>query len=247
MTNLSSGDLPSSGKDRTLHRRILTEIESKIVTGEWPVGYRIPFEIDLAKQYGVSRMTVNKVLTQLARAGLIDRVKRSGSFVGRPRSQSAVLEINDIAKEVESLQLAYRFELRKRVVRMGNADLPMLEAGEDAQLLEIEVVHWAGEKPFCLERRFINLNTVPDAKTADFASVSPGQWLLSRVPWSSAEHRIEAVASDRSVAAALHIGKGTPCLVIQRRTWSSAGLVTHVRLAYPGDRHALFARFTPAS
>ena len=66
----------------TFHQRILGDIEGKIVSGEWPIGHRIPFEIDLAREYGVSRMTVNKVLTQLARAGLIERVK-----VSSPRNQ----------------------------------------------------------------------------------------------------------------------------------------------------------------
>jgi GntR family histidine utilization transcriptional repressor len=42
-------------------------------------------------------MTVNKALSQLAKAGLIERRRRSGSFVRRPRSQAAVLEIHDIA------------------------------------------------------------------------------------------------------------------------------------------------------
>ncbi|WP_411196868.1 GntR family transcriptional regulator, partial [Rhizobium sp.] len=56
-------------KDPTLHQRILSEIEGRIVSGEWPPGHRIPFEVDLATQYDCSRMTVNKVLTQLAKAG----------------------------------------------------------------------------------------------------------------------------------------------------------------------------------
>ena len=38
-------------KDATLHQKILSDIEGRIVTGEWPPGYRIPFEVDLAMQY----------------------------------------------------------------------------------------------------------------------------------------------------------------------------------------------------
>jgi GntR family histidine utilization transcriptional repressor len=71
----------NGSKDATLHQSILSEIEGRIVSGEWPPGHRIPFEVDLAQQYGCSRMTVNKVMTQLAKAGLIERRKKSGSFV----------------------------------------------------------------------------------------------------------------------------------------------------------------------
>ncbi|MBN9194540.1 MAG: acetate--CoA ligase family protein, partial [Microbacterium sp.] len=62
-------------------------------------------ELDLAEQYGCSRMTVNKALTQLANAGLIERRRKAGSYVAQPRAQSAVLDIHDIRDEVQSLGL----------------------------------------------------------------------------------------------------------------------------------------------
>lgn len=246
--DFSQMDVPVEARESTLHQRILGDIEGKIVSGEWPVGYRIPFEVDLAKHYGCSRMTVNKVLTQLARAGLIDRVKKSGSFVSQPQAQSAVLEINDIRKEVESLKLAYSFTLTRRVRRKAtSADRVLLDVPAGASVLALTCLHLAGGKPFCLEERLISLDSVPGAETADFDKNTPGQWLLSQVPWSSAEHRIHAVASDADVSKALALPSATACLVIERRTWSGAGPVTQVRFTYPGDRHALVATFTPAS
>jgi GntR family transcriptional regulator, histidine utilization repressor len=246
--DLSQRDAPLEARDSTLHQRIVGDIEGKIVSGEWPVGFRIPFEVDLAKHYGCSRMTVNKVLTQLARAGLIARVKKSGSFVSQPQAQSAVLEINDIRKEVESLKLPYSFTLTNRVRRKAtSADRMLLNVPAGASVLALTCLHLAGSKPFCLEERLISLDSVPVAATADFDKTTPGQWLLSQVPWSSAEHRIYAVASDADVSKALALPPATACLVIERRTWSGAGPVTQVRFTYPGDRHALVATFTPAS
>lgn len=241
-------DLQPEVKDTTLHQRILSEIEGKIMSGEWPVGHRIPFEVDLAKQYGCSRMTVNKVLTQLARAGLIERIKRSGSFVSQPHAQSAVLEINDIRKEVESLKLAYGFATTKRVRRKATSfDRVRLDVPASAAVLELTCLHRAGGKPFCLEERLISLDSVPEADHETFETMTPGQWLVQQIPWSSAEHRILAMAADSEIAAVLAIPVATACLVIERRTWSAAGPVTQVRFTYPGDRHALVATFTPAS
>jgi GntR family transcriptional regulator, histidine utilization repressor len=239
---------PQDVKELTLHQRIQGDIETKIVTGEWPVGFRIPFEVDLAKQYGVSRMTVNKVLTQLARAGLIDRVKRSGSFVSQPHTQSAVLEIGDIRAEVESLKLPYDFEVIDRRKHKPSAeDRLRLDVPAHVSVLDISCLHRAGGRPFCLEERLISLETVPEAEQASFEDVAPGQWLLRQVPWSSAEHRIHASAADGKTAQALGVEPGTACLVIERRTWSNSGPVTQVRLTYPGDRHALTATFAPSS
>ncbi|MFP3581738.1 UTRA domain-containing protein, partial [Arthrobacter sp. SIMBA_036] len=71
--------------------------------------------------------------------------------------------------------------------------------------------------------------------------------LLKQVPWTTAEHKIHALSAGNAAADALDIARGAACLVIERRTWSNAGPVTHVRFTYPGDRHALVARFCPAS
>ncbi len=62
---------------------------------------------------------------------------------------------------------------------------------------------------------------------------------------SAAEHRITAISASSEVAARLDIDKSAACLAVERRTWSGAGPVTHVKFTYPGDRHALVARFTP--
>jgi GntR family histidine utilization transcriptional repressor len=238
----------NESRDPTLHQRILGEIEGRIVSGEWPPGYRIPFEVDLAEQYDCSRMTVNKVLTQLAKAGLIERRRKSGSFVTQPQAQSAILEIHDIKAEVQSLKLAYSYSIAKKASRKAKPeDGRRLDLPAAASVLEVVCIHNAGARPFCLEERLISLAAVPEAAAADFAAVAPGPWLLNQVPWSTAEHKIHAVSAGAEAAAALDIPKNAACLVVERRTWSSAGPVTHVRFTYPGDRHALVARFTPAS
>ena len=86
---------------------------------------------------------------------------------------------------------------------------------------------------------------MPEAAQETFQDVSPGAWLVTRVPWSAAEHRIRASGADSAVAAALAIPAGAPCLVVERRTWSADRPVTVVRLTYPGGQHELVARFTP--
>lgn len=233
-------------KEGTLHSRILGDLERLILSGDWPPGHRLPFEVDLAAQYGCSRMTANKVLTQLARAGLIERRKKSGSFVAQPVAQAAVLEIHDIEAEVRSLSLAYGYRLLKRnMLKAAPAELAWPDIAPDAPLADILSLHLAGKRPFCLERRLINLQTVPDAAHQSFEDTPPGRWLISQVPWSAAEHRITALSATAETAELLDVPRGTACLVVERRTWSPEGPVTLVRFIYPGDRHALVARFQP--
>jgi len=106
----------------TLHQKILHDIEGRIVSGEWPRGFRLPFEVELAKSYQVSRITVNKVLTKLVDAGLIDRRRKGGSFVASPQIQAAILEIHDIKEEVRQLQCSYHFKLLHTRSRKASDD-----------------------------------------------------------------------------------------------------------------------------
>ncbi|KAA3447516.1 histidine utilization repressor [Mesorhizobium sp. SARCC-RB16n] len=231
----------------SLHQRILSDIREKILSGTWAPGHRIPFEHELTAEYKCSRMTVNKALSQLAKAGLIERRRRSGSFVRQPQSQAAVLELHDIRIEVEALGLPYRYERLDRLKRRSNVeDRGLLGLAAAGSVLWLEGLHFAGERPFALEQRLINLSAVSEAANEEFLEIAAGPWLIGRVPWSEAEHRIRAVAADETVADALDIDPGAPCLVVERRTWSAEHPVTHVRFIYPAGSHTLVARFTPS-
>lgn len=241
-------DVTKASAGQTLHQRILSDIEGRIVSGEWPPGHRLPFEVDLADQYHCSRMTVNKVMGQLAKAGLIERRKKSGSFVRQPQIQSAVLQIHDIGAEVESLGLEYGFKILEREGRSAKSgDRERLDVSVGTSLLEILCIHFAGAREFCVEQRLISLTAVPEAAETDFTKIAPGPWLLGHVPWSTAEHRISAEAPSKEIARLLGISDRQACLVVERRTWSNSVAVTYVRFTYPGNAHALVARFSPSS
>jgi GntR family histidine utilization transcriptional repressor len=244
----SSNGLPRPAEaPPSLHQRILGDIRGAILSGEWPPGRRIPFEHELQSHYGCSRMTVSKVLTELAHGKLIERRRKSGSFVLRPPGPSAVLEIQDIKGEVLALGLVYRHEIVARRKRKATReDRDRLELTSAGPVLSLACRHVAGARPFCLEERLINLTAVPEAVDERFIDAAPGAWLVSRVPWSTAEHRIRAIGADAEIADALEIEAGTACLAIERRTWRAESSVTFVRLTYPGYEHELVARFTPS-
>jgi len=237
----------AAGEDKgALYQRILSDIRGRILSGEWPPGHRIPFEHELSAEYRCSRMTVNKAMSELARSGLIERRRRSGSFVSRPRSQAAILEIQDMQAEVEALGLPYRYELLSRRSRTATPQ-DEHEAGlaTGTSLLELTCRHFAGISPFCLEERVISLAAVPEAADESFEDEAPSPWLVGHVPWNAAEHRIRAVSADAHLAEFLEVPRHSACLVVQRRTWLGDTPVTDVRLTYAGETHSLVARFAP--
>ena len=231
----------------TLHARIRSDLERKILSGEWPPGHRVPVEHELMAGYQCSRMTVNKVLSGLAAEGLIERRRRLGSFVRRPQFQSAVLQIHDIKAEISGRGQRYDYELLSQRRRKANAaDRDELEVGRDTEIIALRCRHVADGRPFALEERLINLTAIPEGEAIDFSAEPPGTWLLSHVPWTEAEHHISAAGADAEAAKLLAVTQGSACLVIRRRTWRSGFTVTAVRLTFPGATYHLVARFTPS-
>ncbi|MEH3145700.1 MAG: histidine utilization repressor [Methylobacterium frigidaeris] len=229
-----------------LKERIRADLEARILSGEWPPGYRIPFESELTDLYGCSRMTVNKVLAGLAESGLIQRRRRAGSFVAQPALQSAVLRIPDIPHEVEARGEHYDFELVARERRgIGPKDPPASGLAPGEPVLALTCRHLADGRPFAWEERLISLATVPAAAEADFSAVPPGTWLLRHVPWTEAEHRITALNASPALAESLDLPPGGACLSVARRTWRGDGTLTYVQQVFRGDLYSLGARFAP--
>ncbi len=64
-----------------LYQQIVNYIKKKIANGEWPVGYRLPPQRELAKMFGVNRSTVITALDELMADGLIQGETGKGTRV----------------------------------------------------------------------------------------------------------------------------------------------------------------------
>lgn len=232
----------------TLHERIRKGLENRILSGELKPGDRIPFEHELMEQFSCSRMTVSKAVTELVNRGLIVRRRRAGSFVAEPPSDSTMLDIPDIQADLQQRGKAYSYRLLKRRVRAPlKARQVELDLARGSEILEVISLHSSDGKPYAHECRLISLEAVPDARTADFVISPPGSWLLDHVPWSQAEHRISAIPADADMTTLLDVPDGSPCLLLERRTWHDQNPVTYVRQTFPGDRHSFIGAFSHAT
>ncbi len=230
-----------------LNQKIRRDIESKIMSGEWPPGHRLPYEHELMAEYGCSRMTVSKVLSGLAVQGLITRRRRAGSVVATPKADRAVLQIQDFALEAKRANKSYRHQvLRRSIEPIDAATASRIGMPAEAKVLCVDTLHLVEGEPEAYEERIINLAAVPDARGEKFGEDPPGTWLLNRVPWTDAEHVIRAVNADAKLHKLLQVATGSACLVLERRTWQAGVFLTEARIAYPGERHRLIGRFSPA-
>ena len=67
--------------EEKLYAKVYNDIIAKIKDGVLKVGDKLPSEIELAKYYGVSRITVTRAMKELNDINLIYRVRKGGTFV----------------------------------------------------------------------------------------------------------------------------------------------------------------------
>ncbi|MBY8827724.1 GntR family transcriptional regulator [Hephaestia sp. CMS5P-6] len=214
---------------RSLEAHIRSVIEDRIMSGAWHPGDRVPAEHELMVEFDCSRMTVNRALSALADAGFVERRRRAGTVVARPRRQMAAIEIPDIEAQVEAAGARYRLETLS-VDRIDGAAAPAVARLEGAAEVLAIVCRHHGDGVFALEERWINLDAVPRAAGVDFGRVAPGRWLLDYVPWTEGDYRIAAVAADPR----LTVPADTPCLSFERWTSRGGQTITYVRQVFPG-------------
>ncbi|WP_338892976.1 FadR/GntR family transcriptional regulator [Rhodococcus sovatensis] len=65
----------------SLITQVTAQLREEIVTERWPVGTRIPTEVELCELTGTGRNTVREAVQALAHAGMVERRQGSGTFV----------------------------------------------------------------------------------------------------------------------------------------------------------------------
>lgn len=93
-------------------------IEQRILSGEFPVGARLPSERQLAEQFGVSRPLVRETLRSLSARNLIDVQPGRGAFV---RSVSATDAAYDLRMLFRRYQITTRDFIEARTMIEGTA------------------------------------------------------------------------------------------------------------------------------
>ncbi|MGI5308433.1 histidine utilization repressor [Rheinheimera sp. MMS21-TC3] len=212
----------------------------QIEIGAWPEHSRVPSENDLAGQFSVSRMTARRALQELTEQGILYRTQGVGSFVAALKSQSSLLEIRNIADEINARGHSYQAKL----VQLTELPCPAVIAEalglkRNQPVYFSLIVHIENQLPLQLEARYVSPLLVPDYVQQDFNSQTPHQYLSFIAPLTEAEHTVEAIWPDHFTCQQLQLKKAEPCLRLTRRTFSREGAVSLAYLTSPGSRYRL--------
>ena len=215
---------------------IRAEVLARIRARTWPLGALIPGEEALAQEFGVARATVNRALSELARSGVLERKRKSGTRVAALPVRKATLDIAVIRSEIEARGAVYGLRLLRQEI--GPPPVPVTaRLGRDlGQMVHIQTLHLASGRGFVAEDRWLNRSMLPDPMP-DFGAVSANEWLVAQVSYATGDINFSAEAAAGWEAAALGVAQGTAVFVTERCTWTPDAPITWVRLVHaPGYR-----------
>ncbi|MTI09566.1 histidine utilization repressor [Curvivirga aplysinae] len=230
--------------DQPRYKQIKDHIIHHIRSGEWPADSQIPSENELLKELGVSRMTVNRAVRELTAEGVLRRVQGLGTFVAGPQPASVLLELRNIADDIRERGNTHSTEIiMKETIQASKDQAQTFYISEGDELFHTILLHKENDLPLQLEDRLVNPKTAPDYLECDFTETTPNAYLVATNPADEVEHLVEAQLPSTETSSHLQMKNGEPCLLLNRRTWSSGQVVSVAKLYHPGNRYSLGAHF----
>lgn len=235
-----------NGRSVPRYRQLKDAIIDRISTGQLRPRDRVPSENDLVVAHGVSRMTANRALRELHAEGVVERVAGIGTFVADLRAASHVLEVRNIADEIEHRGHRHSARLVKVARQHARGKVAgALEVSPGTDVWHVLIVHAENDVPVQLEDRHVVADFAPEFGAQDFEAITPSAYLSGIAPLARAEQRVRAAMPNAAVRRHLGMAAGEPCLVVIRRTWAADRIVSFGRMHHPADRFELAGQYTP--
>ncbi|MDH3334423.1 MAG: UTRA domain-containing protein, partial [Gammaproteobacteria bacterium] len=196
-------------------------IIGQISSGELAPSDRVPSENDLVEAMNVSRMTANRALRELNDEGYVERIAGRGTFVSDFRSQSHLLEVQNIADEIESRGHSHSSTVVRQVRLRARGEVARaLNVSQGTDIFHLLLVHYENNVPVQVEDRHVLASFAPACMEQDFELVTPSAYLTSVAPLQEAEQVVRASMPNSAVRQQLNMEDDEPSLVVLRRTWS---------------------------
>jgi len=227
---------------RPRYQRVADDLTKRIGTGKYPVGGYLPTEMELCRQYGISRHTVREALRQLRDAGLIARRRRIGTEVVARTPKASYRQptnsIGDLLQYAEETQLSI---LDTKPIEADAALAELLECREGARWLRVNSLRAVpgDARPVCMTTAYIDLK-LPDLEKNLEKLTGPISAMLERVYGiriARIEQSIQAVRLGKRQAKLLRALDGGPALRAIRRYYDHNGRLIELSNAiHPGER-----------
>lgn len=240
--------MPDDSPSLPIYFLIKNVIKKRIIEGTYPVGAKIPSEMELSQEFDVHRLTARHALTLLVQEGYLERFRKRGTFVSKHVKDFAGLEFRgfftDLSDHVTKFK-ARQVEIYNQAPPEMVADLFQLNPKTD-NVTVIKRVRYLGKSPASLTVSYLPLDIGNRIRKKDLYQMSLLKIFKEKlsIPLGEAFQTMELSIADTSASKALKISLGAPILLIQRTFFTKDGKpFDFVQSFYRGDKFRFFVRF----
>jgi len=190
------------------------------------VGERLPTEMTLSDQFGVSRETIRKSLKRLEQSGIIRRRPRAGTFLVKLPAKSADHRLTGPIEEFRDLGATTVVKVVSRGPVPAPADVAdAFGVAQGEPVYEFKRLRVVGQKPLLLLDAYFPLRIGKKIARKDFHGELIMPTLRSIVPSRLREvyQQIDATQAKGQLARQLRLEPGAPVLLVKRLFLDAAG------------------------
>ncbi|AFZ69200.1 GntR family transcriptional regulator [Deinococcus peraridilitoris] len=225
---------------------IKATLKERLLSSAYPENEPLPSEPQLAREFGVSRMTARRALDELDREGYVYRVQGAGTYPSGKRFQQGTFQVRLFADW--SRHPDKRVEVLRAERLLATPDIAaVLHLQPGDPVMFVHRLRADKTDPVVIEKRYVDAEVLPDLLEHDLVSVSVHDLLASqtRVPLTRVEQHLETVNLRQEEAQLLRVPLGTAAFLMRRTVYSSERRVSYVNYWIRSDRFTFQERFTP--
>lgn len=226
-----------------LYVQLMEELETSIRNGVYKPGDKIMTEAEMAKEYGVSLITVRKAVGSLMEKGLVVRKRGKGTFVTKPKYSRNMKKLQSFTEMCEQMGVKPGAQVLENRLIMADkkvADRLGIEPGSnvvyisrlrlaDGEPVQVEKSYFPLKYAFLLEEDLNNGSMFECLKEKAGAKVA------------SSEKMIELCRATAEEAALMDVKKGDYLLFVKSTAYDENGEPMYAGIQLiNGDRFSLY-------
>lgn len=208
--------LDRSPSSPPLWAQVEQELRDRIASGKFP--HRLPTEMELVDEYGVSRPTIRQAVAGLVADGLVSRTPGRGTEVRSPMIEQSLPGSFSLARAISAAGHRERSEvLVAELSHPPETVAQSLQLGEESSAVRIERLRFIDDSPIAVDRSWLPSSWASPLLDTDLSTGSIYDVLAAHgIRPTGGHEEIEPVLPDDGDRRRLHLPAREPALRIRR-------------------------------
>lgn len=145
--------------DVPIYQQIKNDIKGKIISGKLKSGNKIASEIDLMKEYGVSRVTLRNAISELSNEGLLIKKQGKGTYVNKCKLKNKLEHLKSFTETCNAEGLTSKSKtIITDIIIPSDEQKELLQLEEGDKVLYMRRLRYADNEPIMYEDDYFPYN-----------------------------------------------------------------------------------------